>query len=32
LRAGDWRIIFMVDPALNAIDVLAILNRRDAYD
>ena len=32
LRIGDWRVIFTADPALNAVDVLAILNRRDAYD
>jgi mRNA interferase RelE/StbE len=32
LRVGDWRIIFTADPAMNAIDVLAVLNRRDAYE
>jgi mRNA interferase RelE/StbE len=32
LRVGDWRVIFTADPALDAIDVLAVLNRRDAYD
>lgn len=32
LRVGDWRVIFTADPAMNAIDVLALLNRRDAYD
>lgn len=31
LRVGDRRVIFTADPALNAADILAILNRRDAY-
>ena len=32
LRVGDWRVIFAADTTLDAIDVLALLNRRDAYD
>ncbi len=32
LRVGDWRVIFAADPATNAVHVLAVRQRRDAYD
>ena len=32
LRSGDWRVNFGSVPELDAIHVLAVLNRRDAYD
>ena len=32
LRSGDWRVILGSAPELNAVHIMAILNRRDAYD
>ncbi|MEX0784099.1 MAG: type II toxin-antitoxin system RelE/ParE family toxin [Dehalococcoidia bacterium] len=30
LRVGDWRV-FLTDPSQEVIDVLSVMNRRDAY-
>ena len=32
LRVGDWRVIFTTDQSQNAIAILAIVDRKDAYD
>jgi len=32
IRAGDWRIVFMVDQSAKRITVFRIANRRDVYE
>ena len=31
LRVGDWRVIYSIDDAAKAVDVIAIRHRSDAY-
>ena len=31
LRVGDWRVILQIDDAADALHVVRIFNRRDAY-